>query len=484
MVSLLTVVCLSLQAASVQAGGAEARVRKLASQPPLASAQWGLCVKDAATGKTVVSLNEDKSLVPGSTLKLFASGAALSDLGSEHRFATVLHHDGVVAGRKLKGNLIIKGGGDPSLGSTLVRGGKAMEEVFADWLKALSGAGVKTVEGDVVADAALFDGPGIPGSWTWEDIGNYYAASAEGLSINDNLYRLVFAPGSRSGEPAVVLRLEPEVPGLSFENRMLTGPADTGDNGYIYNAPGGYRAVLRGSLPAGTSEFAIKGALPEPALFASQAFASFLKRSGIEVLGRAKVSQGPAPVDESKVLFRTESPALKDIVRLTNKRSFNLYAEMLSRAVALKRGKSGSVAGAGAAVKEFLRSAGIETSGLRLEDACGLSRLDLTTARAMTELLVFMSKSPVSADFQESLVFPGDPEGFGHIKDFGKGSVLEGSLRIKSGSLSGIRSYSGYFTNKAGRLLAFTFIVNNYTGSPAEIERIHQDLLISLALSK
>ncbi|MBI5881565.1 MAG: D-alanyl-D-alanine carboxypeptidase/D-alanyl-D-alanine-endopeptidase [Elusimicrobia bacterium] len=481
---LLTVFCVVFQAHAANAGGLESRIRKLAAGASLAPAQWGVCVKDAATGKTVASLDADKRLVPGSTLKLFVTGAALLLLGPDHRFSTVLHHDGKISAGVLKGDLIIKGGGDPSLGSTLVRGGRPMEEVFAEWLKSLKEKGAASIQGDIVADNTLFEGPAIPGSWPWEDAGNYYAAPADSLSINDNLYQLVFAPALRVGEPAMVLRMEPEVPGLVFENHMLTGPAEAGDNGYIYNVPGSFRAVPRGSVPAGAREFAIKGALPEPALFAAQAFAGFLKKSGVAVSGKARLAALPVSIDDTKVLARSESVPLRDIVRLTNKRSFNLYAEMLSRAVALSQGKPGSAAGGNGAIREFLRSTGGSVEGVRLEDACGLSRLNMVTARAMTDLLVFMSKSPVFADYQESLACPGDPEGFGHIKEFGKKTVLEKSLRIKSGSLSGARSYSGYLRNKAGRLLAFTFIVNNYSCPPSQIEKIHEDLLLALAESR
>jgi D-alanyl-D-alanine carboxypeptidase/D-alanyl-D-alanine-endopeptidase (penicillin-binding protein 4) len=441
-------------------------------------------VKDAQTGKVVLSFNSDKRLIPGSTLKLFVTAAALSELGPEHRFVTVLHHDGVVAAGRLKGSLVLRGGGDPTLGSDLARGGKPMEGVFAGWRKALADKGIDSVEGGVLADNSIFEGTPIPGSWGWEDSGNYYAAPADGLSINDNLYRLSLNVGARVGEPAAVLRVEPEVPDLVLDNRLTIGPTEAGDNGFIHNVPGSYRPVLRGSVPAGAREFVIKGALPEPALFAAQAFASYLKKSGVRVLGQARLSDGPVPVDEAKVLARTESVPLREIVRVTNKRSFNFYAEMLSRAIALRQGRPGSVEGAGAAVNAFLRSAGIPAEAVRLADACGLSRLDLATAAALTDVLVFMSKSPAFSDYQDSLVFPGDLESFSRFKEKGKGTLLESSLRIKTGSLSGARSYAGYLKTKSGRLLAFAFIVDHYAGSARDIEKLHADLLLDLAQSR
>ncbi|MBI5211211.1 MAG: D-alanyl-D-alanine carboxypeptidase/D-alanyl-D-alanine-endopeptidase [Elusimicrobia bacterium] len=475
---------LQLPARAAIGAGIDARIRKAAASPPLRHAQWGLCVKAVDSGKVVASLDPQANLVPASSLKLFVTAAALATLGGDHRFSTALYHDGRVEKGVLKGNLVIRGGGDPSLGSTLVKGGRPMDAVFADWLQALAAKGIKSVEGDLAADNLLFEGTPIPGSWPWEDAGNYYAAPADALSLGDNLYRLVLAPGAEAGEDAPALRTEPEIKGLAFVNFMKTGPEGSGDNGYIFNIPGSYRAVLRGTVPAGEREFAVKGALPEPALFAAEAFAGFLRRSGVKVSGQARLLARPAAYDESKLVARTDSVPLRDIVRLTNKRSFNLYAEMLARAVAPRFNKPASVLGGNEAVREFLAQAGVDVSSVRLADSCGLSRLNLVSARAVTDLLVHMAKSPQFQDYYDSLAFPADPEGFGHIKNLGTGTVLEKVLRIKSGSLSGVRAYCGYVLARSGRLLAFSFIVNNYTAAPAEVEKVHEDLLLALAQSK
>lgn len=459
-------------------------IETTALSPSIKNAQWGICVKYADSGKPFASLNPSQNLVPASTLKLFVTAAALNVLGEGYRFKTGLYYDGEITdGGILKGNIYIKGGGDPSLGSTLVKDSLPMEELFGAWAGKIKEKGISKIEGSVIGDNLLFEGIPVPGNWAWEDTGNYYAAAADALSINDNLYKLFFAPGKKEGEEARVLRTEPEIPGLRFTNFMKTGPAGSGDNGYIFLSPGQYNAGLRGTVPAGAAEFAIKGAIPEPALFAAQILTAALVKSGVEVRGNPKILSSPAGYEPLKLIAETFSPPLKDIVRVTNKRSFNLYAEMLSRALALKRKKAGSIKEGNESVRGFLNSSGIDTSELKLFDSCGLSRSNLVKAETMADLLVFMAKSTSFEPFRDSLAFPGDPDATGHIKNFGKGTILEKSLRIKSGSLTGIRSYCGYVKNKKGKLLAFAFIINNYSGSPAEVEEIHEKLLIDIANS-
>jgi D-alanyl-D-alanine carboxypeptidase/D-alanyl-D-alanine-endopeptidase (penicillin-binding protein 4) len=431
---------------------------------PLKSASWSISVKDAATGKEVLSHHPEKSLIPASTLKLLVSAAALSELGPEHRFKT-----GLCVGRR---DVVLKGGGDPTFGSDLVKGSLPMEEVFG-----VLGAKLRGVEGDIVADNSLFTGLPVPGSWPYEDLGNYYAASADALSIHDNLYKLYFAPGKKEGDDAPILRAEPEVPGLEFTDLMKTGPEGSGDQGYLYAAPGLYKVAARGTVPAGPAEFAIKGSIPEPALFAARAFKAFLERSGMRVKGAARVEKAGCP----DLVYEHASPPLQDIVGVVLKRSFNLYAEILARDLAVLGGKPGSIQGGVEAVKEFLAGAGVDASGMRLFDFCGLSRSNFIRSETLTDLLVYMAKGRLFEAFKGCMVSPGEGEAFGHIRSFGKGTALDGNLRIKSGSLAGVRSYCGYVRTRSGRWLAFSFLINHYTCAPSEIERIHEELLAGLA---
>ncbi len=255
---------------------------------------------------------------------------------------------------------------------------------------------------------------------------------------------------------------------------MLSGPKGSGDNGYIYAFPGQKRAVLRGTIPQGAPEFAIKGALPDPALFAARSLAYQLSRA--RVLSRTKPSKGsPLPGAELTKITETVSPPLKEVVRVTNKRSFNLYAELLLRHLGGGKPEAGA-----AAVKAFLSESGADVSELKLADACGLSWRNVTKAETFTDLLVSLHKKPYFGDFNDSLVFPGDPDATGHVRSLGKGTALEKALRLKSGSLNGVRSYTGYLKTKKGKTLVFTSILNNYSMPGAAADKMHEELLLEL----
>ncbi len=144
-------------------------------------------------------------------------------------------------------------------------------------------AGISKIEGNIVGDASIFDSQLIPDTWIWEDMGNYYGSGACGLNINENFYKLYFKPNA-VGKLATVLRTEPEIPEITFSNEMETGSASSGDQGYIFGAPFTYNRTLRGSIPAGRSEFAIKGALPNPPLQCASWLKNALEKVGISSL--------------------------------------------------------------------------------------------------------------------------------------------------------------------------------------------------------
>ena len=457
---------------AARAADVKAKVRALAAAPGVKNASWGLSVKDLS-GKPVAQLNPELNLTPASILKVFVAAAALEKFGPEKTFATRLYRDGAVVNGFLNGNLYLKGGGDPSLGSQLIKDARPLEEVFKEWAGAVKAAGINVINGSVVGDDSSFESV-QPGSWAWEDIGNYYAAQPSALTSNDGLYKLYLKPAAEAGGEAAVLRTEPFVEGLKFENYMKTGPAGSGDNGYIYAFPGQTLAVLRGSIPQGAAEFAIKGALPDPALFAAQSFGAYLARAGVNA-NKRPFRGAPAQGAKLELITETVSRPLKDAVRVTNKRSFNLYAELLLRHL------GGGQAGAGlGAVKDFLAANRVDVSELKLADACGLSWRNMTKAETFTDLLAAVSKKKYFPEFYDSLVFPGDPEATGHVRNLGKGTPLEKALRLKSGSLNGVRSYTGYLKTKKGKTLVFTSILNNYSMPGAAADKMHEELLLEL----
>lgn len=449
----------------------------ISAQPQMKNALWSVSVKDTDTGKTVLEKNPYMNLVPASALKLFVTAAALDILGPEKRFNTEFYYSGRIHDGILAGNLLIRGGGDPSLGSEFLKSAEPLEKTFARWLEEIRKKGIVKIEGSVIADSSLFESH-QPGSWAWEDIGNYYAAAPSALTIRDNLYRIYFDAGRKIGDPAVFLRTDPVLSGMVFESLVTTAEKGSGDNVFIYSFPGIEKAVARGTLPLGAKNFSVKGALPDPSLAAAKEFTAFLRENGMPV--SSDPLNGLLEKKKYKMLSTVQGVPVRDIVRVTNKRSFNLYAEILLRQLAAAKGVLPASGDAGIDIlKAFIQKLGTDISELKLIDACGLSRRNLVKTDTFSSILAAVSKKKYFNDYLSSLVFPGDPEAFGHIRRFGRDIPPE-CLHIKSGSLNGVRSYAGYLKTKEGKLLSFSFILNNYSGTASKLDSYHEQLLKSL----
>lgn len=457
-------------------------VEKYQNSKLLKNSLWSLNAKYLESGKEILNKNSNISVAPASNMKLFTSSVALDILGEDFRFVTKLYYDGAIdSNGNLNGNIYIVGGGDPTLGYNLVKGSLPLDELMLTWVKAINEKGITKINGNIFADALLYEAKPIPDMWNWIDIGNYYGTSSTALTINNNLYFLFFKPSSKVGETAKVLRMKPNIPGLTFTNYMKTGTRGSGDNGYIYCAPFQYNATLRGTIPAGVNEFSIKGAIPDPSLFAAQELKRVLNQNKITVKGDPAKLLTIRKYDEEKIITKTISPALKDIVYIVNKRSDNLYTEMLLKAIGLKVNGKGDTESGTDAVGEYLERNGINSEGLIMYDGCGLSRSDAITTKMMVELLEMITKKEYFNAFYNSLAVVGDPTDISSFKTMGRGTEIEKNAHIKSGVISGVRAYSGYLKDRKGRTIIFSLIANNFNGEGSDVSFVHKKIMIELA---
>lgn len=448
----------------------------------LQNGQWSLYAEYTDSSQSIISLNSDEALAPASCMKLVTTSAALYYLKEDFRYETKLFYNGNISKNgTLNGNLYIVGSGDPTLGSSFVSGSLSLDELMKTWIDAIAEKGIKTIHGAVIADDLLFEGITVPDNWYWVDIGNYYGAGTSALSINNNLYYLYFKPSKKVGGKAEVLRTEPEIPGLHFINYMKTGNYGSGDKGDIYSAPGQFTATLRGTIPAGYKSFSIKGSIPDPPLFAAQYLTKKLEENKIHVSQKATKIISPVKYDNSKKIIFTFSPKLKDIIYYINKRSDNFYTEQLLKTIAFYQTGTGSFDKGFDALKDFLLSNGIPASGVNFFDGSGLSRSDAISTQTIAKLLTFNTKQKYFDSFYNSLGVAGDKNDDGFFNNYGFDTPAAGNARLKDGYIGGVRSHSGYIKTKSGRLIAFSFIANNYNGSSKDINKIHLNLMIELA---
>jgi D-alanyl-D-alanine carboxypeptidase/D-alanyl-D-alanine-endopeptidase (penicillin-binding protein 4) len=454
-------------------------------------ASVGFVVKEAGSGEVVYAHEADRELTPASVLKLVTTATALELLGAEHRFATTLEHDGTIADGVLRGNLYIKGSGDPTLGSSHFAPDRSnytpeRNTFIPQWIEALKKHGISRISGSVIADESIFDTEGVSMKWASEDLGSYYGAGCYGLSVFDNLYKLYLHTGAPGSRP-VLISCVPAMPSLSFHNYLTAAPVAT-DSSYIVGAPFSGERYLYGVVPANERLFMLRGDIPDPPLFLAQYLHACLQREGIGVEGvatcfRLLQAEAVQPPEEGRtVLATTYSPTLREIVAVTNKRSHNLYADALLKTLGLRyKAKAGEVissTGKGVqVVKDYWRGKGFDTSSLWMFDGCGLAAADKVSTAFVCDVLVYMAtRSRQSAPFAASLPRAGLE---GTVAGFLKGSALQGRAWLKSGGMSRVRAYAGYIT-KAGKRYAVVVIANNYSGSNRAVLDEMERLLLAL----
>jgi len=457
-------------------------IQQYKNSKALENSQWALLAIDADNGQIIIDHQSKFALAPASCQKLITTGVALKLLGADFRFKTQILADGkITRDGMLNGNLIIKGNGDPTLGSNIVKGSLPLDSLMLSWLQDIKQKGVRTITGNIIADLSLFEPKPVPDDWMWVDLGNYYGASSPALTIHDNLYYLIFRPGIKEAEPTQILGTRPVIPGLIFENHVLTGAKGSGDNAYIFCAPGQFKASVFGTIPAGVDSFKIKGSIPDPALFAVQRFLTILMNNGITVKGKAVTTTSPVPSDNQILLTESISPPLKDIIEQTNKRSINLYCELLVKTLSVVRNGKGNTSQGLEIIEQTLKEMGVNTNGLHLSDGSGLAPTNAITPRAMVEFLNAMRNETCFEDYLNSISLAGDPNDVGYFKKWGLGTPLARNARIKSGLIEGVRSHSGYLKDQNGHWIIFSFIANHFKGHYTQIDKIHEKLLILLS---
>lgn len=460
-------------------------VERLAASPELKHAQWSVYaryVTPEVNEAPLIDHFSDYSLSCASSLKVLTLGLALEKLGGDFVFKTQLYYKGEIQPDGiLNGNIYIVGDGDPTLGGDQVWGTYNYEKLMAEWVKAIKRKGIKSINGAVIGDESLYPPYHVPGTWTWEDIGNYYGAGMTALCFSDNKYYLDFKPGEKVGDPAEVLSIRPEIPGLTYTNLMKTGPLYSGDNGYIICAPNYYHAVFHGTIPKGDDKFSIKGAVPNPALLAAQSLEMALQKAKIPLQQPARVNNDPLEYRQDQLIKTIVSPPLRQIAEITNKLSNNTYTEMLLLKVAHKDVGIGETREGIKVLEAFMDKYQVDHSGMRLVDASGLSAENMITAKVFCDYLSMMASRRSFADFYNTFATAGDNNDYGHVVQFAKNTDAAGNAKVKTGYIGGVRSHTGYVSTKSGRLIAFSCIANNYHCKTKTVTEFHEQIVAALA---
>jgi D-alanyl-D-alanine carboxypeptidase/D-alanyl-D-alanine-endopeptidase (penicillin-binding protein 4) len=410
---------------------------------------WGVLVVSLSTGDTLFASNPDLQLLPASTMKLFTSSLALDRFGADGKFeTTVLRAGALGSDGVLRGDLVLRGAGDPTLtGRAEDDGGSPPMDALAQQVAA---AGVKHVTGDVVGDASAFLDGKIPEGWRTRYLNASYAARVSALSFNENKMTIVVRPNGGRAE----LSFQPPVSGLPIANNVkVTSASGNARIGVHQDSTG--RLVVGGWIGAQSRQRAYQVMVEGPELFAAAALRAALTAQGITVDGPVRTGSTPR---DAIAIATFDSPPLQEIVTQMNGESNNHFAELLFRDAASSVGTPGSAENANILLRRFLyEKAEVAPTAVFAADGSGLSTLDRVTARAMVKLLGYVRKAPWGSVVEQSLPVAGETETLKHRM---RSTAAMGNLHAKTGTTNDVASLGGYVTAKDGEQLAFSFIYN------------------------
>ncbi|RKO70396.1 D-alanyl-D-alanine carboxypeptidase/D-alanyl-D-alanine-endopeptidase [Sphingobacterium puteale] len=448
-----TAVTSSLFAQNIRTGIQEA-FNQFQNQESLKNAISSLTVFDGKTGQTIFAANENIGLATASTMKVITAATALDFLGKSYQFKTTLYYTGSIdENGVLNGNIIVSGTGDPTLGSDRYPETNAAI-VLNKWITAIQNAGIRSINGAVIADDRLYNGNQIPGGWIWTDMGNYYGAGISSLNWRENAFGINFSPSNKVGAKAEIIQDTTRAPYLNIINETTTGKAGTGDNVYAYAAPYSTKIFVRGSYGQDLKK-TIELASPDPAYDLAFQLNEGLNKQGIVAIQPPATGAKMDSIDVSQkqTLDVHLSPTMDKIVYWFNQKSINLYGEALLKAIAYTTaGKTGTDDGANYIQKYWNAKLGIKPGEINSVDGSGLSPQNRVTTLAMNKIMQYAQKQNWYPVFYESL-------------------PTYNEMKMKSGTIAGALGYTGVHTAKNGQSFTYTLLVNNYSGSGANMRR-------------
>jgi D-alanyl-D-alanine carboxypeptidase/D-alanyl-D-alanine-endopeptidase (penicillin-binding protein 4) len=462
------------------------RVEAILTDTPVArGAFWGIQVVDLASGQTVYEINPGRFFVPASNTKLFSTALALTALGPDATFRTRVLADRAPDGSGLlKGSLRLLGGGDPNLSARTIpydKHGTDGDPLVAirDLADQVAAKGVKRVTGDIVGDDRWFVWQPYADGWAVDDPATKDGTAVSALALNDNSQTLSVRPGAAVGLPAALL-LSPALEYYQIDNRVRTVEKGGERKVSADRLPGSRTLRIWGAVPLGDRGEDLELGIDDPALYAAMALRQALQERGIVVEGRAvaehllpedvaDLKRAPArPAVAGVELARRESAPLVECLRITDKVSQNLHAEMMLRAVGQARRNVGSREAGLEEMKTFLKDAGIPADSYHLLDGSGMARLNLVTPAAVVGLLRHMYALPTGQSFLSLLPVGGED---GTLAARFTGVEQTGRVHAKTGTLSHVSALSGYAERPDRTWVAFAILVNNYNGQSAEIRK-------------
>ncbi|MCD8206911.1 MAG: D-alanyl-D-alanine carboxypeptidase [Bacteroidales bacterium] len=464
------------------------------------------------SGDTLLCADASRQCLSASNIKLITTGLALHALGSDYHFATSLGYDGFIEDGILHGDLYIIGGGDPTLGSDNPIA-EPLDTLFSQWADLVREAGITAIDGYVIGDGRAISGMMEEGSWQLDDCGTYYGTGVCGLNFYENRLDFRVSAGAEEGRPLNISPIYPVMPWMTYSYACTTGAADSGNTLYYYTSNFAPFGEMRGTFAVNRGGKVEMAANKFPEYTVASYFVDFLRTAGIDCtygpadLGYVFHPRGgsdyshsetstpqdgmvepsiyekfvASPQEELTIIGTAFSPELGKIVEVTNHDSNNMYAETLFRTIGRELGGKGTYEVAENVETELLEGLGVTDGNAVLIDGSGLSRKSHVSAAFLCSFLKAMTSSPAYIDFLASLPSPGTEGTLKSVMSSAPAATKQ-RIRMKSGSMDGIRCYSGYIlpAGTTDDTIIFSILINNFSCPSTAIRRKIESIILLL----
>ena len=451
-------------------------LRALFTDRTVDHAQWSIVVHSLRHGDTIYSLNAHRLQVPASNQKLITAATAAERLGWDYQYTSRVYATGPIsADGTIDGDLVVVSNGDPTINPRHPQRWGALD----DWAKQLAARGIHLVGGQLIGDDNAFAEPGWGLGWAWDDIAFGYGAPVSALQYHENQVELMIGPGQEAGARAII-STSPLGSGLTLDHGVTTAPAGAPSRVTLERIPGSSVLSVRGQVALDAKPLVEYAAVANPTVMYVNAFREALARHGIFVGGSTididDLRLAP-DLTKATLLLEDRSPALAEIIDVMLKWSRNLYAETLLRSMAPPGPPATAEAGL-EVMRGTLRSWGILPDYYIARDGSGLSRYDYLTADSLLWLLTYLWADPKHAEnFRSTLPVSGVS---GSLAERMKDTPAQSRVWAKTGSMSQVRSLSGYVVTLAGEPLAFSIVVNGFRVPARDIDALVDKALVAL----
>ena len=439
---------------------AQEAVDKFVSHSSLRYASLGVQVIDLDSAKSIASFRPEQANITASTMKTVVSSAALGLLGPHFRFETPVFLDGEIRDNCLYGNIIVKGAGDPTLGSVFL---PCQANIVDEIIAALRARGISRIEGGIICDDSYYGFPYFDEDWDVGDLAYDYGAAVHALNFHDNLVTVSYTLDSRGR--VARSSFSPSVPGLKVISRCRSSRRNAITPYLDYSVPA---LVITGETSGKT--FSNTYANPTPAPMLADSLERALRAGGFQLFAASETSAESN--SEQTLLVLHKSPELTEIITSLLDRSDNMFAHALLRAIGARDYEVRNLDCAPAdldvvgvaAVKRWLELQGIDTEPLFMRDGSGLARANKASVNFFGDMLTMMAHRRFDGVRLCDLM----PTASGRAGKTLKANPLSDQIVLKSGSMRHVQCFVGYYPAAEPRY-CFAVLVNNFTCSQASI---------------